>query len=152
MRRCLFMLVLLLSVCLADLTGRVIGVSDGDTITILCNKTEVSIRLAEIDCPEKGQPYGKAAKRYASELVFGRTVRVHECGKDRYGRTIGTVIMADGGTLNRKLVRAGFAWWYFKFSDDIKIRDLENKARKAKRGLWAGTDPIPPWKWRKGTR
>ncbi|MCP9472094.1 MAG: thermonuclease family protein, partial [Nitrospira sp.] len=100
-------------------------------------------------CPEKGQPFGKQAKQFTSTMVFGREVTVQVLGVDKYGRTIGSVLLGDGRSLNRELVRAGFAWWYRKHSTDFSLGDLEDDARLAKRGLWADPDPIPPWQWRK---
>ncbi len=94
-----------------DFTGRVVGVSDGDTITVLSKGKPVRIRLHGIDCPEKRQAFGNRAKQATSKLVFGQTVTVHVMDKDRYGRTVGEVILPDGRVLNQELVKAGFAWW-----------------------------------------
>ena len=91
-------------------TARVVGVSDGDTITVLDGTTQVKVRLNGIDCPEKGQPFGARAKQLTSELGFGKSVTVCPSGADRYGRTLGEVVLPDGRVLNRELVEAGMAW------------------------------------------
>ncbi len=96
----------------ADFTGRVVGVSDGDTITVLHNGKGERIRLHGIDCPEKRQAFGKRAKQATSRLVYGQTVTVRDMGQDRYGRTVGEVLLPDGRNLNHDLVKAGFAWWF----------------------------------------
>ena len=102
-----FYLSLLTSIALADFTGRVVGVTDGDTIKVLHNGKAEKIRLHGIDCPEKGQPFGSKAKQFTSELVFGKTVTVHVTDMDRYGRTVADVVLPDGRVLNRELVAAG---------------------------------------------
>ncbi len=132
----------------ADFTGRVVGVSDGDTITVMHNGKGERIRLHGIDCPEKRQAFGNRAKQFTSNLVFAKTVTVQFVDRDRYGRTVGVVLLPDGRSLNHELVKAGFAWWYRKYSDDQRLGELEAEAREAKRGLWAAPTPIPPWEWR----
>ncbi len=112
-------------------TGRVVGVSDGDTITVLTKGKPVRIRLHGIDCPEKRQGFGTRAKQFTSSLVFGQTVTVHVMDRDRYGRTVGEVLLPDGRTLNRKLVKAGFAWRYRRYArDDKMLKQLEQEARE----------------------
>ena len=129
-------------------SGKVVGVSDGDTITVLRNRTPIKVRLHGIDCPEIGQDFGSRAKAFTSELVFGRVVKVVPWDTDRYGRTVADVILADGRILNHELVRAGLAWWYRKYAPDIgTLAQLEAAARDAKRGLWSQPNPVPPWEW-----
>ncbi len=107
------------------------------------------IRLHGIDCPEKRQAFGNRAKQFTSGRVFGKTVTVTVMDVDRYGRTVGEVILPDGKVLNHELVRAGLAWWYRKYApDDGTLAQLEADARAAKRGLWADAEPVPPWEWR----
>ncbi len=132
----------------ADFTGRVVGVSDGDTITVLHNGKGERIRLHGIDCPEKRQAFGNRAKQFTSTLVFGNTVTVQVMDRDRYGRTVAEVLLPDGRSLNRELVRAGLAWMYRRYTNDQSLSDLEEEARVARRGLWADPNPIAPWKWR----
>lgn len=128
-----------------------IGVSDGDTITVLTtDKKQYKIRLEHIDCPEKSQPFGKAAKQFTSDFCFGETVKVaHKGVKDRNGRYIGVVYNTKNENLNKALVAAGLAWHFKKYSDDDSYAQLENEARKAQSGLWSEETPIPPWEWRK---
>jgi len=131
-----------------DFSGKVVSVLDGDTIDALHNGQAERIRLNGIDCPEKGQPYGKTAKRFLADLVAGKTVTIHTHGLDRHKRTIGDVLLPDGTNANRELIKAGLAWWYRKYSKDESLGALEAEAREAKRGLWADPNPIPPWVYR----
>lgn len=141
------------AVAFADFSGKVVAVTDGDTVKVMNEGKAEKIRLYGIDCPEKKQAFGQRAKQFASDLAFGKTVKVMEKGRDRYGRTIGEVILEDGRSLNRELVRAGFSWWYREYAPkDAELEALENAARKAKAGLWADADPVPPWSWRKGKK
>ncbi len=126
------------------------GVSDGDTITVMHNGKGERIRLHGIDCPEKRQAFGNRAKQFTSTLVFGKTVTVQVMDRDRYGRTVGEVLLPDGRSLNRELVRAGFAWWYRRYApDDETLDQLEHEARGTQRGLWADPHAVPPWEWRR---
>jgi endonuclease YncB( thermonuclease family) len=133
-----------------EFTGKVVGITDGDTIKVLRKGEEVKIRLEGIDCPESHQAFGNKAKQATSDLAFGKTVTVQAKGKDRYQRTLADIILPDGKNLNRELVRTGFAWWYRKYSKDESLGKLEAEAREAKRGLWADKNPVPPWDWRHG--
>lgn len=148
--RLLFCTVLVIpALAFADFSGKVVGVSDGDTIRVLHDGVAERVRLNGIDCPEKSQPYGHAAKQFTSVRVFDQEVTVQAISKDKYGRTIGDVTLPDGANLNRELVRAGLAWWYREYSKDVSLGDLENEARLARQGLWAEPHPLPPWEFRK---
>lgn len=141
---------IVIPVAAETLAGRVVGVSDGDTITLLVNgRYQVKVRLAWIDAPETGQPYGQQAKQALSALVFGREVLVTSSGHDRYGRTLGSVIVA-GVDVQAEQVRRGWAWVYRQYSNDSHLLVLEGEARAARRGLWADLNPVPPWAWRHG--
>jgi len=134
-------------------TGKVVGVTDGDTLKVLRDGKAVKVRLAGIDCPEKKQPFGAKAKKVASDLVFGKTVTVTWKKTDRWGRILGDVATADGRSLNHELVKAGMAWWYRQFAPkDTELERLERVARAEKRGLWADKEPVAPWEWRKAKR
>ncbi|MCK9459785.1 MAG: thermonuclease family protein [Proteobacteria bacterium] len=133
-------------------SGEVVAVLDGDTVDVMHEGRAVRVRLAGIDCPEKKQPFGKKAKRRASELAFGRVVRVSSETRDRYGRAVGKVALPDGGSLNEILVRDGLAWWYRQYSKDTRLGELEAEAKAARRGLWADPDPTPPWEYRRERR
>jgi endonuclease YncB( thermonuclease family) len=135
------------SIC-AAWSGTVIGISDGDTITVLRGKTPIKIRLHGIDCPERGQAFGKRAKRFASEMVYKKTVTIAPTDKDRYGRTVAWVYV-DDMSLNEALVSAGLAWHYKKYSSDRNLSEAEIRARDKKVGLWSDPDAIPPWEYRR---
>jgi micrococcal nuclease len=134
----------------ADFSDPVVSVLDGDTIEVLHNGKAEHIRLSGIDCPEKGQAFGKRAKQAASELVFGKEVTLQTHGLDKYKRTLGDVLLPDGMNLNHELVKQGWCWWYRKYAPgDTVLEGLETEARDAKQGLWADPQPVPPWEWRK---
>lgn len=148
----LLLICLLLSYSLACATifsGKVVKITDGDTIQVMLNGKAEKIRLAGIDTPEKKQPFGQAATRYNRSLSAQKIVTVRVETTDRYGRLVGEVFLPDGRSLNRELVRAGYAWWFRKYSDDQTIGELENEARQARRGLWIDPNPVAPWEWRK---
>jgi micrococcal nuclease len=130
----------------------VVGVSDGDTIKVMYQGHAERVRLYGIDCPEKGQAFGNRAKQFTSKMVFGKNVLVKTHGCDKYGRILGDVFTPDGRSLNQELVRAGYAWWFRRYSNDRNLERLEEEARSAKRGLWADLNAVPPWEWRKGFR
>lgn len=132
----------------SDFKGRVVGVVDGDTLDVLVEKRSVRVRLSGIDCPEKSQPFGMRAKQAAAALCFGSSVTVHPKDKDRYGRLVAEVILADGRNLNREMVRQGYAWWYRQYSTDAALEKLEREARSARRGLWVQADPQEPSQFR----
>jgi endonuclease YncB( thermonuclease family) len=140
----------IVSLAQADFSGAVVGVLDGDTIEVMHDGTAERVRLQGIDCPEKRQAFGQKAKQATAEFVFGKQVRIATHGHDKYGRTIGDVIIPDGKKLNYELVRQGWCWWYRKYDlDNAELARLEADARKAKIGLWGDPSPIPPWEWRK---
>ena len=134
-------------------TGKVIGITDGDTLTVLKDNKQYKIRLAEIDTPEKDQPYGNKAKQALSDFVFGKSVRIEVETTDRYGRTVGKVYLGDMD-INAELVRNGYAWVYRRYAKDKILYDLETEARENQLGLWALPEAqrIPPWEWRRGKR
>jgi len=148
----LFYSLIITSCIAATFTGKVVRVLDGDTIEVLVDKKPVRVRLAEIDCPEKDQPFGQVAKKYVLKIAAQEIVTVESKTKDRYGRTIGEVFLPNGDSLNRLLIREGYAWHYKKYSKDESLAELENQARKNKAGLWQDNNPIPPWSWRRGKK
>ena len=149
----IFALLAWTSATFADFSGKVVAVQDGDTLEVMKEGVAVRVRLHGIDCPEKGQAFGQKAKQFTSDLAFGKTVTVREKGRDRNGRTIGEVILEDGQSLNRELVRVGLAWWFRKYAkNDAELEALEKEAREARKSLWEDADPVPPWEWRKGRR
>lgn len=130
-------------------SGEVVAVLDGDTLDVMRDDRSERIRLHNVDAPEKAQAFGQRAKQFAADLVYGKTVTVCIADHDRYGRTVGDVILPDGRALNRELVASGFAWWYRRYSNDASFEQLETSARAAHRGLWADDAPKPPWDFRR---
>lgn len=142
----------------ATLVGRVVGVADGDTITVLdADKVQHKIRLAGIDAPEKKQAFGNRSKECLSDMVFDKAVSVETNKKDRYGREVGKVLVG-GIDANLLQVQRGLAWHYKAYQRDQSQIDLkvygvaESEAKAARRGLWGDAEPVPPWDWRKEKR
>lgn len=133
--------------------ARVIGITDGDTLTVLtASKEQVKVRFFGVDAPEKGQPYSDKAKAVLGDLAFGKDVTVKLTGKADRQREIGDVVLADGRSVSREMVRSGWAWHAKQFAPkDRELAELQMAARTAKRGLWADPLPIPPWDWRHNT-
>ena len=131
--------------------GQVVAVADGDTITVVHTGQDERIRLYGIDCPEKRQDFGLRAKRFTHDMVYGRVVDVETVARDRYGRTVG-IVMLDGRCLNAALVQSGYAWLYTRYCDlplCQQWQDLEVSARLTNTGLWAVANPVPPWEYRR---
>lgn len=133
--------------------GKCVGITDGDTVKVLRDGVSIRIRLHGIDAPEAGQPFGRRARELVGELVFNQTVSVRPIEFDRYRRVVAEVILPDGRSLNREIIRAGMAWWYRKYAaTDAELKRLEAEARGARRGLWADHEPVAPWEWRRRVR
>ena len=132
-------------------TGRVVGVSDGDTISAMREGRSIRVRLDGIDTPENGQDFADRAKQFTSALVLGQTVSINVKDTDRYGRLVARVI-TGGQDVSEALVRAGLAWHYLDYSDDSRLAAAEAEARSARRGLWSLADPKPPWEFRAAAR
>lgn len=129
----------------------VVGVADGDTITVKTKRAKQKIRLFGIDCPEKLQPYGKAATLLTQRLAFKKLVKITPVHKDRYGRIVAYVSLPDGNKLNYELVSNGMAWWSQKYApEEMQIAFREIKARLSGKGLWTDLFPTPPWEYRRG--
>lgn len=134
-----------------ELHGKVVAITDGDTLKILTEEmTQIKIRLSDIDTPERKQPYGDKAKELLSALSFGKQAHVHVIDIDRYGRTVGRVY-ADGIDVNSEMVKRGAAWVYRRYSHDPKLLILEQAAREKRLGLWGlpEVERLAPWEWRK---
>jgi endonuclease YncB( thermonuclease family) len=132
------------------IVGRVVGVSDGDTLTLLDGQNRRHrIRLAEIDAPESRQAFGQRSKQSLSELAY-RKEAVAECpSTDRYGRAVCTVTVAGAG-INLAQVQRGMAWVYPRFARDPRLFEAQRTAQAERRGLWVDASPTPPWEFRKG--
>lgn len=140
------------------LLGRVVGVSDGDTVTVLDSRNQqYKIRLMGIDAPEKSQAFGNRSKQFLSSLVFNRRVQVEYNKRDRYGRAVGKIIV-DGKDANLAQIKAGMAWHYKQYQkeqsadDRVAYASAEEQARVGRRGLWQDNEPTPPWEYRKKAR
>lgn len=142
-----FILSVLLLIQTSELQSEVVGIQDGDTITLRIvsnNKNagrrqgqNLRIRLAHVNCPEKGKPYYQEAKKFTSDMCFRKNVKIiHNHEFDRYGRLIGEVVLPNGKILNQELVKAGLAVHFKKYSSSISYALLEIKAQKAKMGIW----------------
>lgn len=125
----------------ATIEGLVVGVADGDTLTVLRDREQIRIRLAEIDAPEKAQPFGQRSKQSLSDLCYQKQAKIEDHGQDRYGRTIGRVF-CNGIDANAEQIRRGLAWVYRQYSKDPSLYPLETEAKAARRGLWADAEPI----------
>lgn len=142
----------------ADIEGTVVGVSDGDTLTVLDSaRLQHKVRLAGIDAPEKGQPFGTRAKQSLSECAFGRNVSVVGDKLDRYGRLVGKVVVG-GADCNLLQVQRGLAWHYKRYQseqpaqDRIAYSQAEDQAREHRAGLWHDPAPLAPWEYRRERR
>lgn len=135
------------------LVGKIVGVTDGDTVTLLVERSQYRVRLTEIDTPESGQPWGTRAKQALSDKVFNKMVIVRTEGVDKYGRQLGRIYV-DGRDINREMVREGNAWVYRKYMKDSTFLEDEAYAQKNALGLWAlpESERMPPWEWRHGGR
>jgi endonuclease YncB( thermonuclease family) len=136
------------------LRGKVVGITDGDTIKLLVDgRRQYKIRLGEIDAPEGGQPYGRASKRMLSDLVFRQTISARVTDIDRYGRAV--AVLTRGNTnINAEMVKRGGAWAYRRYLSDQRYLRWEDQARKARRGLWGlqADQIMAPWDWRAARR
>jgi endonuclease YncB( thermonuclease family) len=137
------------------IAGRVVAIADGDTLTVLdATNHQHKIRLAGIDAPEKKQPFGDRSKQHLAQMVFNKAVTVEWKKQDRYGRTVGKVLV-NGIDANLEQIKAGMAWWYEKYrkeqsaADQLAYADTEQQARALHVGLWRNPAPLAPWVWRK---
>ncbi|HEX6361889.1 MAG TPA: thermonuclease family protein [Albitalea sp.] len=133
----------------------VVGIADGDTLRARCateaGPRTVSIRLAEIDAPERGQPFSRQSRQRLAALCFRQAAQVRPVGRDHYGRTVGHVA-CRGTDAGAEQVRAGVAWVFERYARTRSLRRLQAEARAARRGLWSDAAPLPPWDWRKRQR
>ncbi|MBZ4037825.1 thermonuclease family protein [Flavobacterium sp. 17A] len=138
----------LISFTLFAQSGKVIKIKDGDTIVVLdTNKNQITLRLAEVDCPESSQDFGKKAKSFTAEQVALKIVNYKVTGTDRYGRSIAKVYY-DNKYLSAEIIKNGFGWHYKKFSKSDDLRKLELSARSKKIGLWSDKNCKAPWEYR----
>ena len=137
------------NIVFAQISGKVIGIKDGDTVVILLEgNIQKTLRVAEVDSPENSQPFGKNAKQFTSDQIFGKQINFIETDTDRYGRTIAKIYY-DNKYVSAEIIKSGFGWWYYHYSNDKNLEMLEDEASKNKIGLWSDPNSIPPWEWRK---
>jgi endonuclease YncB( thermonuclease family) len=133
----------------ADFTGKVVAVADGNILTVLVDRRQVKVQLAEIDAPELKQPFGQRSRDSLADLCLGKDAVVREAGRDRYGRTIGRVA-CSGMDASTEQVRRGMAWVFQRSAESTSpLYFLEDAAQRSHEGLWADRSPVPPWTWRK---
>jgi endonuclease YncB( thermonuclease family) len=130
------------------LTGTVVGIADGDTLTVSDGTRQVRVRLAEIDAPERRQAFGSVARQHLAALCYRTQASVHVLSTDRYGRTVGRVRCGTTDA-NAAMVSAGLAWVFRRYARDPVLYRLEAEARRDRRGLWRDPAPVPPWAFRR---
>jgi endonuclease YncB( thermonuclease family) len=132
------------------LSAKVVGVKDGDTVVVLDSLNyQTTLRLAEVDCPEKDQPFGTKAKQFTSDQIYRKQIKYIVTDVDRYGRSIAKIYYDDYKYLSAEIIKNGFGWQYKKYSTSIYLAKLEKDARNNKRGLWIEPHPIYPSDWRR---
>lgn len=137
--------------CAEGLNAQVVGIKDGDTFVALVDRQPITVRLSDIDAPERRQAFGDRSKQALANLVFRKPVRLESAGADRYGRTIARVYLGNLD-INLEMVKTGYAWAFLRYTHDPAILSAENSARSAHLGLWSESAPIPPWRFRRDGR
>jgi endonuclease YncB( thermonuclease family) len=138
-------------VAAGEFMGRVVSVQAGDSLSVLVSDKQINVRLADIDAPEREQPFGTRSRQSLADLCANKGARVREAGKDRYGRTLARVVCATVD-VNTEQVRRGMAWVNDRRVSDRSLYDFQDEARESRRGLWADLQPTPPWTWRRINR
>ena len=140
-----------ISFCQTTLTAKVVGIKDGDTVVVLDSlNNQITLRLAEVDCPEKSQPFGTKAKQFTSDQIYLKTIKYMVTDTDRYGRSIAMIYYdEDNKYLSAEIIKAGMGWHYKRYSTSKELAQLEVSAKKNKIGLWIDNNPIEPSEWRK---
>lgn len=148
----IFCLALAATIHADEIRGKVVNIADGDTITVLGDdKVQHKIRLQGIDAPENKQAFGTKSKQTLSDKLGEKEVVVQWKEKDRYGRILGEVMLGNRH-INLEMVQDGMAWHYKQYSKSKELAEAEDNAQKAKKGLWADNEPLPPWEFRKKER
>lgn len=136
--------------CQLQLSAKVVGIKDGDTVVVLDSlNNQTTLRLAEVDCPEKSQPFGTKAKQFTSDQIYRKEIKYIVTDIDRYGRSIAMIYYDDKKYLSAELIKNGLAWHYKRYSTSKELANFENSARLQKVGLWHDKSPIEPWEWRR---
>jgi micrococcal nuclease len=146
----LFIFFLCAQVYAQTLTGKVIGIKDGDTVVVIdAANNQTTLRLAEVDCPEKKQAFGTKAKQFTSDQVYLKQIKYDVTDTDRYGRSIAKIYYDNNRYLSAEIIRNGFGWQYKQYSTSKLLASLEQEARTNKRGLWIDPNPIYPSEFRR---
>ena len=144
----IFLLLVIIFISCSNQKAKVIGVKDGDTIVVLLKNNETqTLRLAEIDCPEKSQSCGMKAKQFTSSQVYGKYITFSTITKDKYGRNV-VKVYYDNKYLSEEIIKAGFAWFYKRYSNNKRLELLEHEAKRNKLGIWSDNTTIEPYKFR----
>jgi endonuclease YncB( thermonuclease family) len=146
----LFLFITNIVFCQTNYTAKVVGIKDGDTVVVLDSlNNQTTLRLAEVDCPEKNQPFGTKAKQFTSDQIYLKTIKYVVKDTDRYGRSIAMIYFdEDNKYLSAEIRKAGRGWHYKRYSTSKELADFEINARKNKIGLWVDSNPIEPSAWR----
>lgn len=135
-----------------ELTGKVVGISDGDTLKLLTpERQQVRVRLSQIDAPESKQAFGNKSRQELARICFGKVASVDVEGEDRYGRKLARV-RCEGVDAQSHMVSAGMAWVYDRYVTDKSLYQLQQQAKNDKRGVWSGPEVVPPWEFRRASR
>ncbi|MFC3110858.1 thermonuclease family protein [Undibacterium arcticum] len=141
------LLIILALVTVPAFADQVIGIADGDTLTVLHDRKPLKIRLANIDAPEKKQAFGERSKQSLSDLCFQKDATYTVQNIDRYGRSV-AVVACEEVEVNRAQVERGLAWVYAQYNKDGSLPKVQAEAKSARRGVWTDTNPTPPWEFR----
>ena len=145
-----FFIIFCVNIYSQTFTGKVIGIKDGDTVVVLDSLNyQTTLRLAEVDCPEKSQAFGTKAKQFTSDEIYLKQIKYIVTDIDRYGRSIAKIYYDNNKYLSEEIIRNGFGWQYKRYSTSKLLAKLEAEARKNKRGLWIDPNPIYPSDWRR---
>ena len=131
------------------LQGKVVRIADGDSFTLLTEgKMQVRVRMHGIDAPENGQAYSQVSKQYLGNLIFNQKVTIEVKSRDKYRRVVGMVIVGDKN-INEIMLAEGYAWHFIRYDKNKAWANLQDQARRAKKGLWRDANPVAPWDYRK---
>jgi len=147
--RLLLILICFFSCAIEKHTGTVVKVIDGDTFDMIFEEKKIRVRMFGIDSPERGQAFNVKAKEFTASVIAGKEVSVIIRNKDRYGRFVCDVYLDDSTYVNAEIVKAGYAWHFTRYSDDVQFAELQEEARDDKRGLWQDSNPVAPWEFRR---
>ena len=147
--RLLLIIFCFFSCTIEEHTGKVVKVVDGDTFDLMFEEKKIRVRMFGIDSPERGQAFNVKAKEFTASIIAGKEVSVVIRNKDRYGRFVCDVYLDDSTYVNAEIVKAGYAWHFTRYSNDMQLARLQNEARNEMRGLWQDSSPVPPWEFRR---